>query len=61
MENKKWHKYQVTRTIQLSRIIKAPDRQTAIEWMYDSDADTKLIKETAVKINEAKRAKCLIS
>jgi len=53
MKQKKWYKYEVVRTIQLSQIIEAPSKTQAIEWMYDKDAKTKLIRETATRIKDS--------
>jgi hypothetical protein len=39
--------YLVIRTIQLSKIISAPNKQVAVELFSEWDADTKLINEKA--------------
>ncbi len=46
----KYKLYRVTRLVELSKVIEATSKQAAIEEFGDLNADQKVIKETAKKV-----------
>lgn len=50
-------KYLVERVVKFSRVIEARSKEEAIEWMYDHDAKTELIRETAKLVKEQSEKK----